>query len=822
MMRYSCKTPIALRGLGLLCALALLGLPARGQAQSIKDGTFSVTAAGTVLNLYTPLSADAAAGATSISVTNIADLTATVAGSYAAAALEAGDLLFVIQMQGATIDTTNTVNYGNVTSLGSAGSFEFVRVGSISGNTISLDTTAHPNGLARSYTAAGRTQVIRVPQYTALSVEAAASVVAPPWNGATGGVVVLSVQGTVTLNGSINVSGRGFRGGAVDNATSVNGVTDYVTTDPARGGLKGEGIAGPSTNAYGRGASANGGGGGVGHNSAGGGGANGNNGNPWTGQGVMVAANANEMAAWALDPGYVANGNALTTSSGGGRGGYTFGSNNANELVAGGAPGQNSWGGDNRREAGGLGGRPMANDPVARLFMGGGGGAGDGNNGAAGAGGAGGGLVFLLALDVSGAGQILANGAAGGNTVGGHNDAAGGGGAGGTIVVSSQQSLGGISLSANGGVGGNQLITSNENEGPGGGGGGGYMAVFGGTLTTSAQGGAGGTTTSQGVTDFPKNGATGGNLGQPNEMAQACTALPYCPFGNPPVADLDTDGDGVPDSVERPNGQDIDTDMDGTPDYQDTDDDGDGILTRDERPNGENRDSDGDGKPDYLDSDDDNDGILTRLEDLNTDRDPRNDDFDRDGIPNYLDPDDDNDGVPTSRENPDPNSDGNPSDAQNTDGDGFPDYLDTDDDGDGLITTEERPNGQDRDTDKDGKPDYIDADDDADGLPTPAERPSSQNRDTDGDGTPDHLDPDDDGDGAPTLLERPGGQDGDFNDNGVADHLDPTTSGLVGGALCAAQPASATQPGLLLSWCLALLGLTLTWRRRRSGEKDAR
>ena len=43
----------------------------------------------------------------------------------------------------------------------------------------------------------------------------------------------------------------------------------------------------------------------------------------------------------------------------------------------------------------------------------------------------------------------------------------------------------------------------------------------------------------------------------------------------------------------------------------------------------------------------------------------------------YKDSDDDGDNVPTLNEKPDPNDDGDLSDAQDTDGDGIPDYLDT-------------------------------------------------------------------------------------------------------------------------------------------------
>ncbi|MFN3255495.1 MAG: LamG-like jellyroll fold domain-containing protein [Ilumatobacter sp.] len=51
-------------------------------------------------------------------------------------------------------------------------------------------------------------------------------------------------------------------------------------------------------------------------------------------------------------------------------------------------------------------------------------------------------------------------------------------------------------------------------------------------------------------------------------------------------------------------------------------------------------------------------------------------DTDGDGIPNYLDADDDGDGFATLAENADPNGDGDPRDALDSDHDGQPDYLD--------------------------------------------------------------------------------------------------------------------------------------------------
>ena len=82
--------------------------------------------------------------------------------------------------------------------------------------------------------------------------------------------------------------------------------------------------------------------------------------------------------------------------------------------------------------------------------------------------------------------------------------------------------------------------------------------------------------------------------------------------------------------------------------------------------------------------DDDNDGVPNALEFVG--------DWDGDGIDDYKDSDDDGDNVPTLNENPDPNDDGDLSDAQDTDGDGIPDYLDNDDDGDGTPTRLEDEN----------------------------------------------------------------------------------------------------------------------------------
>ncbi len=480
-----------------------------------QDGDLVVAAANTVVNRYATLSANAAVAATSITVAN-----AGGANGLDPATLSPGNLLLVIQMQGAEIDASDTIAYGLVTDLKSAGRYEFITVGSVSGNTITLAC----GGLRFAYTVAGKTQIIRVPQYSNLTVNTGASITAPAWNGTFGGVVALNVQNTSTINGRVDVSGLGFRGGQISpNGIGFDSVT-LRTTSLELGGEKGESIVGNGAaldllnGRYGAGAPANGGGGGTAHNSAGGGGANGNNGSIYNGSGVMDGTVVG-AAAWALDPAFTANGNALTTSSGGGRGGYSYSDPlvDQNALVTG--PGSALWEGDRRRAVGGRGGRPIANDPAGRIVAGGGGGAAHQNNGDGGAGGPGGGIVFLLANGVTGTGQIRANGGNGGDSIDEHRDGAGGAGSGGSVVLVTN-GIAGVSVEARGGNGGTHGRPIgrflNEGHGTGAGAGGGFVAVSGGPVVADVSGGVNGVSLASTLAEFPSNGATRGASGAAN------------------------------------------------------------------------------------------------------------------------------------------------------------------------------------------------------------------------------------------------------------------------------------------------------------------
>ena len=522
------------------------------QAVAGRDGDFNVTALNTVVNVYAQL-----AGTTANTIT-VTDVNANFLS-----AVSPGDLLLIVQMAGATMDVTDTDSYGAVsaTNLGNAGHYEFVGVESVSGNVITLACA-----LQKAYSPTGKTQVVRVPQYGTLTISNGASITSGPnpavgWNGVTGGVVAVHAETTVHLNGngSINVSEKGFRGGTAHNSNpNVGGAVVLRSTVTTSAAQKGEGIAGfgaeydALNGQYGRGAPANAGGGGNSHNAGGGGGANARSGVAWTGQGVMTVSVANDATAWAQEPGYVAaKSTAATASEGGGRGGYSYSNSGTPSPLTSGPTATFSatcaWGGDCRRETGGLGGHPLDNSPASRLFMGGGGGAGDGNNGVAGDGGNGGGLIFVIAGTVDGSGSLSANGQRGFDSSGAqgtNGDAAGGGGGGGTVVVHAVNIAGTWTIAANGGAGGRHANSSgpNEVEGPGGGGGGGYIAVSGGGTSdrwTAGSGQAGTTTVTTSVmSTFRANGATAGNAGQTNGDA---TSFLYCGVtGTAPVATIQT------------------------------------------------------------------------------------------------------------------------------------------------------------------------------------------------------------------------------------------------------------------------------------------
>src|SRR5204863_5471847 len=121
-----------------------------------------------------------------------------------------GDTIVLIQMKGADFDSSNTSAFGTVNNIRGAGNYEIARIANVTGNTFQL------NGkLLKYYDVKGFVQVVKVRHYASATV--ASPLTCQAWNGSTGGVLVLSVANNLSLNASINVNGKGFRGGTISN-----------------------------------------------------------------------------------------------------------------------------------------------------------------------------------------------------------------------------------------------------------------------------------------------------------------------------------------------------------------------------------------------------------------------------------------------------------------------------------------------------------------------------------------------------------------------------------------------------------------------------
>lgn len=297
----------------LSCTLGLF-------SQRGKNGSLVISVANTIVNLYTPLTSNAVAGTKTLTV-------------QSSLSYSVGDLIFIIQMQGASVNAgkdsiypdltssipTNTT-FGAITNYNNCGNNEYHQISSIPNATsIVLDC-----GLKYNYDYLSKVQVIKVPRYLDLTLNGTGSITCPTWNGSVGGIAIIETKNNCILNStpSFSVTGKGFRGGGFENATNFGG-NKYGSLKANEGAYKGESIAGDTTRykvysaVFGRGAIANGGGGACVHNGGGGGGANGGNVLSYDGYGNPVSG---YTTAWNLEsPSFSTH-----TSSGGGRGGYTF------------------------------------------------------------------------------------------------------------------------------------------------------------------------------------------------------------------------------------------------------------------------------------------------------------------------------------------------------------------------------------------------------------------------------------------------------------------------------------------------------------------
>jgi len=377
---------------GVTVTGGLVKLPSSLGSGDGADG--SVTIAGTK-NIHTDIlqagraAPDGEAFPVSALGTATITLTGTGTGGTTAAnankTFAAGDDLVLINLQAPGATATNV------------GAYEVCEVASVSGAVITCGKSLTKTfGATDNTTLTGQKIVAqRVPNWSDVTVPAGTTLTATPFNGTLGGVLVFRASGTLKVDGLIDVSGRGLRGG-------------QAVTGGWGGGWRGESMT--------------------------------------TGFGTQRTHTA--------DNGAGGGGDAEWCCAGSGAGGGGHGTAGAPGTPSGCSCG-GGWAYGNVTSQGG--GTIGAAD-LAKLLLGPGGGAGgvDGDNpDYGGGGGAGGGIVFVGAgtVQVGATGAIRSNGGAPATSNG--ETGGGGGGAGGSVLLTvGGGALGASLVAATGAAGG--------------------------------------------------------------------------------------------------------------------------------------------------------------------------------------------------------------------------------------------------------------------------------------------------------------------------------------------------------------------------------
>jgi hypothetical protein len=197
--------------------------------------------------------------AVSYSVTALTSTTATLVSSPSAGCLSANDEVLLINLQGTAAANANVGNY------------ETLRVQSVTGATVTFiaaKTKSYGSGVADdanlgTTATTQRVVLVRIPNFSSITVAAGGTLTADGWNGVKGGVLFARSSGAVNVAGSISMDGKGYRGGprpTMNNqignqGESYGGLGAGVTTANLGGGGAGQGEACSSYGSSGGGAS---------------------------------------------------------------------------------------------------------------------------------------------------------------------------------------------------------------------------------------------------------------------------------------------------------------------------------------------------------------------------------------------------------------------------------------------------------------------------------------------------------------------------------------------------------------------------------------
>jgi len=316
------------------------------------DADLTIFAPDTVVNVYSEITdITVPAGTREVTVDN-------------AAGFLVGDEVMVIQMQHAQ----------------AAGQYEISEIAEKDGDVLTLteDLTHRYYSSGFDTPGAWAAQVVRLPTFASVTVPEGASITAPPWNGRTGGIIAFRVREELVVQGELDASAKGFRGGPRQPVSH-------------RGGFQGESWSGL-----------------------------GREGPDWyTSVCSGTVNNANPAQAQA-GPNAGGGGGGYGGCHGGGGGGGVYGALPASQCGTDCDPqgDQRGWGAPECGRSGywAMPGVPYGQEDLARLYLGSGGGSANSYSASSdqdNAGGAGGGIVYIEAGGVILQGDMTADGGQG-------------------------------------------------------------------------------------------------------------------------------------------------------------------------------------------------------------------------------------------------------------------------------------------------------------------------------------------------------------------------------------------------------------------------
>ena len=167
--------------------------------------------------------------------------------------LSYGNTVLIIQMKGATINTTaSSSSFGDVSAMNDAGNYEIATICSVSNDSVYFFNT-----IINSYDVNYKVQLVKFGEYYSANV--IDTVKAQSWNSSTGkgGVLALKVEEDLTLNAPLFADSTGYKGGSFYlhsgacgffNPVGTAYAYDATSSGASNGAYKGEGVADVASN----------------------------------------------------------------------------------------------------------------------------------------------------------------------------------------------------------------------------------------------------------------------------------------------------------------------------------------------------------------------------------------------------------------------------------------------------------------------------------------------------------------------------------------------------------------------------------------------